>query len=43
MSMWGRLSTCGRLAIGLSICKPASRPINNRSQDTILPHIGEVN
>jgi hypothetical protein len=36
--MWGRLVTCGGLAIRLVMCKKIVRPIANRPQDAILPH-----
>jgi hypothetical protein len=38
--MWGRLATCGRVALGLptSVQMP-TRPSTTRPQDTILPHI----
>ncbi len=36
--MWGRLSVCGRLAIGPASRAKSKRPIANRPQDGILPH-----
>ena len=36
--MWGRMETCGRLAIGYA----SRRPVNNRPQDSILPHYRAV-
>ena len=37
--MWGRLATCGRVALGLvGICTLVGRPSGTRPQDTILPH-----
>src|SRR5260370_492574 len=37
--MWGRLSTCGRLPIGLGVGSQFDKPIANRPQDAILPHM----
>jgi hypothetical protein len=34
---WGRLLTCGRLAIGLDRTRQSERAIANRPQDAILP------
>ena len=40
MILWDRLVTCGRLVIGpLIFLKRLKRPITNRPQDTILPHM----
>src|SRR5712691_9961018 len=36
--MWGRLSTCGRLPIGLSAPPEIDRRVDNPPQDGILPH-----
>src|SRR5258708_24436016 len=33
-AMWGRMVSCGRLAIGLLSCVHPPRPGNNRPQDT---------
>jgi hypothetical protein len=41
--MWGRLVTCGRLAIGLPIIRPGLRRIANPPQDAILPHMIRTN
>jgi hypothetical protein len=38
-AQWGRLSTCGRLSIGLAVCKKIRRPVNNRPQVDNLPHM----
>ena len=35
---WGRMASCGRLAIGLARFVPSSKPITNRLQVTNLPH-----
>ena len=40
--MWGRMESCGRLAIGLLAHGPVKRPVNNRPQDSILPHMGTI-
>jgi len=41
MTEWGRLVTCGGLAIRLSkVDTGLSRPISNRPQVTNLPHVG---
>jgi len=37
-STWGRMSSCGRLAIGLAGFVPGSKPITNRLQVANLPH-----
>jgi hypothetical protein len=37
--LWGRLSICGRLAIGLRNGAQSARRIANPPQDTILPHV----
>src|SRR5438552_18948146 len=37
--MWGRLPTCGRLSIGHGTGPHIYRPIDNRPQDAILPHM----
>ncbi len=37
--MWGGLEVCGRLVIGLQGIAQGAKPITNRLQDAILPHI----
>jgi hypothetical protein len=39
LSLWGRMESCGRLTIGPpNFVFIPSRPIDNRPQDSILPH-----
>jgi hypothetical protein len=37
--MWGRLTVCGRLAIGLCCIAPAAERIPNPLQVNNLPHV----
>jgi hypothetical protein len=37
-SLWGRMASCGRLAIGLAGFVPSDKPITNRLQVANLPH-----
>ncbi len=41
--LWGRLVTCGRLAIGLTIFLHSTRRITNPPQVTNLPHMIRIN
>ena len=36
--LWGRMASCGRLAIGLYNQRSQTRPIHNRPQIDNLPH-----
>ena len=38
-AMWGKMASCGRMVSGLCGFSRRRRPITNRPQDTILPHI----
>jgi len=39
--MWGRMLSCGRLAIGLAGFVPGSKPITNRLQVANLPQCAQ--
>ena len=36
---WDRMASCGRLFTGLSTWRHIYKPISNRLQDSILPHL----
>ena len=41
--MWGKMASCGRMVSDrCGFCRLLERPITNRPQDAILPHIGSL-